>query len=179
MFAKQQVLLIAPIFVLACAHSDEKSSLKFDLDLQRQVVSSRSLTASYLYPILEIQNLSPSSIFVYYMGRPVVRVDSSYFSIELDYSIEELPENLTYYEFPYPLFLYVVPNCNIKLYNQVELYKYIKDIRAGEWEVYANIGYLEQAELFRGYVDHGLRDQITRYQKLLRSTKTKLTVVKE
>jgi hypothetical protein len=172
-----QALLILCILVSGCSYSDDQPSVKVALDLQTHAVSNTSVMNSCVYPILQIHNQSPDSIFVYYHGASI-HIDSSSRKIVLEYHLLDFSD-ITYYEFPYPLIVGIAPNCNVRLYNQVLLYQELQKISAGVWNLSATIGYIERSEYFRGYIDHELRDRLTRYHKILKSNETSITVVKK
>ena len=171
-----RILLIIPVFLLACNISNKNEYVKLNLNFKINEVSDTNLRSSFLYPILEFKNLKDDSIFVYYEKPPVVLIYSSSLTIELRYYIEELPEDITYYEYPYPLFLGISSNSNLKLFDEIEFYQYIEKLQSGTWDVIATVGYLDNYKDFSGYYSHKLRDQIVMHQNILKSDKTKLSI---
>ena len=174
-----QLLIVFMILVMACNAKENKESVKIGLSFQKSKVVNTSLSSSFLYPILEIENLSRDSIFVYFDNDPLVIIDSTNSIIELRYSIEKLPDDITYYEFPYPTFIGIGPESKFQYYHEVEFFGYFKKLHSGNWNVFTTIGYLHHFNDSKWVRNHQMRDRIVNNQKVIKSKMSLLLVEKK
>jgi len=165
------IALLLLVGVSGCSsRSPKPEAVEFDIDLQRREISNRSITACSLHPVLSISNSTSDTLFVVLpIGPPNVIVNDSNRTIELDYSVEELPQEIMYYEFPYPTIIQVLPQARTVVYLQVPAIGRLLRLSPGSWLVHARVGCLRHSGDFLGHVDHGLRDQIVSRQSILKS----------
>jgi hypothetical protein len=106
-----------------------------------------------------------------------VEIDSTSKRIILSYVVERIPEGITYYEFPYPIFFQIAAHSSIDVYSQVQCFTKLKHVADGDWGCMVRVGYLSAESDFRGFVDHGLRDQLVAKQHWITSPEVQLTKV--
>lgn len=172
-------IIIVSIVFLSCSVQETKNTTSLSLSFQKSNVANSSLSYSFIYPILKIENLGADSIFVYFESKSLVLVDTINSLIELKYSIEKFPDNITYYEFAYPTFIGIGPNSKFRYYHEIEFYRYFDKLRSGTWKVFATIGFLEHTKDFWGLQSHDLRSRIVNNQSLAKSNYSYIEVVKK
>lgn len=163
---------------MSCSIKETKN-LTTRLSFQKSKISNSSLSASFLYPILKIENSGVDSIFVYFESKPFVLIDTVNSVIELKYSIEKLPDNVTYYEFPYPTFIGIGPDSKFRYYHQIEFYHYFDKLKSGKWKVFSTIGFLKDTKDFLGLQSHELRERMVNNQSIDKSNFSYLEIIKE
>lgn len=168
------VMVLICLVVVACSQQSVN-----DVHLRLEV--QPSVNPILLFPILEIENRSPEEVFVYVpQSMAMVRHDTVSSTIELDFTISEMPEGMTYYEFPPPLFTEIEENSSVRLHVQRSFKTTPGDLPQEEvtksaiW-AYATVGYLKgRHKLYEFRSGHELRDFITKHQQKTTSARIRI-----
>lgn len=173
------LLIILTLHLIGCNPEVDNNRIILKFNLQKTHVSNISINSSLLHPIFDLENLSKKPVFVCFDNSPVVIVDSLTSTIELRYYVIKIPKNMTYYAFPYPLFLSVQPNSTLKLFSEVEFYRHFSNLHSGTWNLVATLGFLENLNYFVGFYNHQLRNKLIKHQRIVRSNNVEFEIIKE